>query len=129
MQIVKVGVLYFALAFGAGVLLGTIRVLWLVPRIGIRMAELMEAPIMFVVTVLAARWGVRFIAIPATASKRLAVGCVALALLLTAEFTVVLWLQGLTISRYLAGRDQVAGTVYVVMLGVFALMPLLVARS
>jgi type IV secretory pathway TrbD component len=55
-------------------------------------------------------------------------GCAALGLLLVAEFTLVLWLRGLSISEYLATRDPVSGTVYYVMLGVFAIMPLLVAR-
>jgi hypothetical protein len=40
----------------------------------------------------------------------------------------VLRLRDLTIGEYLAGRDPVAGTVYIAMLGVFAVMPLLVAR-
>ena len=56
MQILKAGVLYFALVFGAGFVLGTIRVLWLVPSLGARTAELIETPIMLVVTILAARW-------------------------------------------------------------------------
>jgi len=43
------------------------------------------------------------------------------------EFTLVLWLQGLSISEYLVSRDPVSGTVYYVMLGVFCIMPLLVA--
>jgi len=50
MQILKAGALYFALLFGAGSVLGSIRILWVVPRFGTRIAELMEAPIMFVVT-------------------------------------------------------------------------------
>lgn len=62
-----------------------------------------------------------------TPFARLGIGLVALALLLVAEFPV-LWLRGLTISQYFAGRDPVAGTVYIVMLLVFATMPLLVAR-
>ena len=40
MQILKAGVLYFALVFGAGFVLGTIRILWVVPSFGTRMAEL-----------------------------------------------------------------------------------------
>jgi hypothetical protein len=55
MQLRTAGALYFALAFGAGFVLGTIRVLWVVPRVGERTAELMETPIMLVVIMLAAR--------------------------------------------------------------------------
>jgi hypothetical protein len=128
MQIVKAGALYFALVFGAGFVLGPIRILWVVPCFGTRIAELMETPIMFGVTIVAARWTVRRLAVPSEPSSRLVMGFVALGLLLIAEFTLVLWLRGLSISEYLASRDPVSGTVYYVMLGVFAIMPLLVAR-
>jgi malate dehydrogenase len=40
----KAAVLYFALVFGAGFVLGPIRILWTVPRFGTRMAELMDTP-------------------------------------------------------------------------------------
>ena len=50
MPILKAGVLYFALVFGAGFVLGTVRTIWVVPRVGTRTAELMETPIMLVVT-------------------------------------------------------------------------------
>jgi hypothetical protein len=128
MQILKAGALYFALVFGVGFVLGTIRTLWIVPRFGTRTAELMETPIMFVVTVLAARWVARRLSLPPTPATRLGVGFVAVGFLLVMEFTVVLWLRGLTVGEYLARRDPVAGTVYFVMLGIFAVMPLLVAR-
>jgi hypothetical protein len=127
-QILKAGVLYFAIVFGAGFMLGFIRILWVVPRFGTRMAELMETPIMFVITIVSAWWLVRRLAVPSTLSSRLGMGCIALGLLLVAEFTLVLWLRGLSISEYLASRDPVSGTVYYVMLGVFAIMPLLLAR-
>jgi len=45
MQTLKAGGLYFVLVFGAGFGFGTIRTLWIVPRIGTRMAELTETPI------------------------------------------------------------------------------------
>jgi hypothetical protein len=92
------------------------------------MAELMETPIMFVVILIAARWIVRRLAIPSTPSRRLGMGCIALGFLLAAEFSLVLWLRGLSIRDYLATRDPVSGTVYYLMLGIFAIMPLLVAR-
>lgn len=128
MKVVKGGVLYFALVFGAGFLLGPIRILWLVPRLGARLAELIEAPIMFVVIIFAAREVVRRLAVPCTRPTRLGIGGVALGLLLVAEFTLVLWLQNRSIGEYLASRDPVSGTVYYLMLGVFAVMPLLVGR-
>lgn len=128
MQILKAGVLYFMLVFGAGFVLGPIRLLWVVPRYGTRMAELMEVPVMFVVTLVAARWIVRRFALPFTKFSRLGTGCVGLSLMLVAEFTLVLSLRGLSVREYLASRDPVSGTAYYVMLGVFAIMPLLVAR-
>ncbi len=129
MQLLKAGAPYFVLVFGAGFVLGPIRILWVAPRFGERTAELMEAPIMLVVIVLAARWIARRLAVPPTPPRPLGVGFVALGLLLLVEFPVVLWLRGLTVGEYFARRDPVAGTVYMVMLGVFAVMPLLVARK
>ena len=128
-QILKAGAVYFALVFGAGFALGPIRILWAVPRFGVRTAELMEAPIMLVATVLAARWIVRRFAVPPAPSRRLGVGFLALGLMLLAELTFVLRLRGLTVAGYLASRDPVSGTVYFAMLGLFAVMPLFVARG
>src|SRR6266851_353394 len=85
MQILKAGTFYFALVFGAGFLLGTIRVLWVAPSFGTRIAKLMEAPIMLVVTILAAWWLARRHSLPPTSAARLGVGFVALGLLLAAE--------------------------------------------
>jgi hypothetical protein len=129
MQVLKAGAVYFALVFAAGFVLGTIRVLWVVPRFGERTAELMEAPLMLVVTILAARWMVRRFAVPPVPWRRLGTGLVALGMLLAAEFTMVLKVSGLSLSDYLASRDPVSGTVYAILLGVFAVMPLLVARQ
>ena len=127
MKSTKAGILYFALVFGAGFALGPIRVLWLVPRVGDRAAELIEAPIMLAVIVLAARAITRRLAVSAAASARLAMGLTGLALMLAAEFGLVLWLRGITLQDYFAGRDPVAALVYYALLGVFALTPLLLA--
>lgn len=128
MQILKAGALYFALVFGAGFALGTLRVLLVAPRLGARTAELIEAPFMLAVTFLAARWTVRRLAVPAARAPRLGMGGVALGLLLAAEFTLVLGVRGMTLRDYFATLDPVSGTVYYALLGVFAVMPLLLAR-
>ena len=49
-------------------------------------------------------------------------------LLLGAEFGLVLWLRGVSISEYFATRDPVSGTAYFVALLVFSLMPVFVTR-
>jgi|SRR5579863_357131 len=112
MQILKAGLLYFALVFGAGFVLGAIRTLWVVPRYGTRNAELMEMPIMFVVIIVAARWIVLRLAVPSRPSSRLSMGCIAFGLLVLAEFALVLRLRGISVSEYLATRDPMSGTVY-----------------
>ncbi len=54
MRSIKGGFAYFGLVFGAGFILGAVRVPYLVPRLGERLAELVEMPFMFVVIVIAA---------------------------------------------------------------------------
>ena len=129
MRTLKAGALYFALVFGAGFVLGIPRVLWLVPRLGARAAELIESPIMLVVIIFAARWVVRRFALPPTLAARMGPGFMALGLMLAAEFTVVLKVRRLTLAQYVAGRDPVSGTVYILMLLAFAVMPLITARK
>ncbi len=109
-------------------MLGPIRILWVVPRFGERMAELMEMPIMLGVVIIAARWVVLRLAVPSILSRRLGMGCVALAMLLAAEFSLVLQLRGLSMKEYFTAMDPVSGTAFFVMQGVFAIMPLIVVR-
>jgi hypothetical protein len=92
----------------------------------VRLAELMEFPVMLVVIVLAARWLVRIFQLTV---HTLLVGFLALGLMIAFEFTLVLWLRGLTISEYLRERDPVSGVVYYLMLLVFAAMPFLMSHK
>ncbi|HEV2493642.1 MAG TPA: hypothetical protein VG204_11305 [Terriglobia bacterium] len=128
MRILKAATLYFALVFGTGFVLGTIRVLWIVTRLGERTAELAESPVMLAVSFLAARWVLRRLSLPSAPAVRLGVGLIALGFLVAAELAVVFWLRRLTLAEYAASRDPVSGTVYLASLAAFAVMPLLVAR-
>lgn len=128
LRTLRAGLLYFVAIFGAGFVLGTLRVLFLVPRIGVRAAELAETPLMLLVTWLAAAWVVRRQGVPPATGPRLGMGVVALALLLAAEFSLVLQLRGLTLDEYLATRDPVSAAAYHGALVLVALMPLLVER-
>ncbi len=128
-EILKAGALYFALVLAAGFVLGTIRTLWLVPRLGVRAAELMETPIMIAFSILAARWVVQHVRVPPLWPRRLAMGTIALGLMLLAEFTFVLWVRGLTIRQYLETRDPISGAAYFLALGAFAVIPVFVGRQ
>ena len=129
MRVLKSGAVYFALVFGAGFVLGTFRVLWLVPRVGPRIAELSESPLMLLATVLAARWVNRHLSDGTRPIARLGIGLTALALLLAAEIALGVALRGASVIETLLNRDPVSGTVYYALLGVFALMPWLLARG
>ncbi len=129
MRTLKAAALYFAIVFGAGFVLGTVRVIGIVPRFGPRIAELIEAPLMLMVIILAANWVVRRVSLPATLPARLGAGLIALGLLLATEFTVVLKVRHLTISEYFDSRDPLATTVYIALLLVFAVMPFFVANK
>lgn len=118
--------LYFGTVFGTGFLLGPLRILYLVPRVGERVAELLEMPVMLTVIVLSARAIVRRCELSVRSARF--TGLAAFLLLLVAEFGLVLTLRGLTVREYLASRDPVSGTAYYMSLLVFAAMPEYFAR-
>jgi hypothetical protein len=128
-RIVRAGLVYFALTFGAGFMLGPLRILVLVPRLGARAAELVELPVMVGITWLAARWVTQRFQVPARPGPRLGMGAMAGALLLLAEFTLVLRVRGLSLEEYFATRDPIAGSAYYAAVLLLVLMPLLVNRG
>jgi len=129
MHALKAGAAYFALVFGTGFVLGIIRTLWVVPLLGVRTAELVEAPFMLVAIVLAAGWIGRRVGAASGASSRVAVGMLALGLLLAAEVIMGIALRGLSLVEVFTKHDPVSGTVYYALLGVFAAMPWLLWKG
>ena len=119
---------YFAIVFGAGFVFGTVRVIWLVPTVGIRVAELTELPLMLVVIFFAAREVNRRWLAKRDQPSRLMVGVTALALMLLAELIFAVMLLDLTPQEAFVNRDPVSGTGYYLTLCVFALMPWLLGR-
>jgi len=120
------GGVYFSLVFGAGFVFGIARVLALVPRVGERWAELAESPLMLVAIIVSARFVVRRFP-AAQRPSYLVSGGIALLLLIVAEIFVVVAVRGMSISQYVADRDPVAGSVYIVLLIIFAVMPWLLS--
>ena len=126
---IRAGLVYFALVLGTGFVLGMVRVPFLVPRIGERWAELAEMPIMAIAIFLAAGFILRRFPEIAFPRPALTVGFLALALSIGAELGLAVVLQSQTLGEYLASRDKISGSVYLVMLLVFALMPRLRLRK
>ena len=120
---IRASFLYFALVMGAGFLLGSVRVLFVVPHLGERWAELAEMPIMAIVIFVAAGYILRRYPEVQTRGRALVVGFTALALSVSAELALAVVLQSQSLSEYLASRDKISGSVYLVMLVAFALMP------
>jgi hypothetical protein len=84
---------------------------------------------MFVAILLSARFIIRRFSLPANVLARLAAGFVALGLLVAAEALLAVALQDRTLGEYVASRDPVSGSVYLAMLALFAVMPLVLART
>jgi hypothetical protein len=114
---------YFLVVFGVGFVLGALRVTLLVPRLGERLAELSEMPLMFVAIYFAAGWIVRRHRGRVDGAAWLGVGGLALAFTVAAEWLSAVVLSGRALGDYIASRDAVAGAVYLAMLALFALMP------
>lgn len=127
-RILKAALTYFLIVFGAGSLLGPIRILFVVPRLGERMAELLEAPLMLLIIILAGNWIVRRFQLPVRLIYRLGAGVLAFIFGLVFEFGLILPLRGLTLRGYFESRDPIAAGVYYLTLILLALMPVLVRR-
>jgi hypothetical protein len=100
-----------------------IRVPFLVPRLGVRYAELIEMPVILVVIFLAARWIARSWIREFSKTEALFVGFASLAMMLTSEIGLGMALSGRGPVEVLLGKDPVSGSVYYLSLLVFAVLP------
>jgi hypothetical protein len=125
----KMAIFYFAGVFGAGFVFGSIRVLWIVPKLGVRTAELLEMPFMIGVTVLMALWTIRRYSVPPSLRDRLRIGFLGLLFMIAAEVGLAAAIRGISVQEYWTSRDPVSGTAYLIALAVFAMMPALLSGS
>jgi len=101
MIIVQAAISYFVIVFVAGFALGTIRTLIIAPQTGELAAVAMELPLMIAVSWWACGVVVKRLKPASEVPSRIAMGLIALSLLLLAEIVVSLGL-GLTLAQHLA---------------------------
>lgn len=121
----RAGAAYFAIAFAIAFVLGSLRVLFVAPRVGEFGAVLIEVPIMLTVSWLLCGWILSRIAVPGSIGVRLAMGAVAFVLLMAAEFALGIYGFGRTAGEIVssfAGQPAQLGLAGQVG---FALMPAL----
>lgn len=125
MRILLAALLYFAIVFGVGLLLGPLRVLWLEPWLGRTIAVLCEAPVLLLVMGLAARRVPRRLGTATDPGSLAAIGIGALIMQQIADFAVGIGLRGITPAAQLAYLLTPPGLVYCAALVAFAAMPVL----
>lgn len=122
MRIIGAAAIYWAMVFALGFVLGTVRVLWVIPRVGLVPATLMELPLILAASWFAAGWLVRRFAI-ASPREALTVGVLAFAILMIAECALAAVLSGQAPAIWLAGLHQPHALLGLAGQVVFALMP------
>jgi hypothetical protein len=128
-RILAAAILYFLMVFGVGFVLGAIRVVLLEPRLGSLGAVLCEAPLLLAAIVIASRIAPRVLKAAPSRFALLSIGLLALALQQVAEFVVGVALRGLAPSEQIAHLATAEGTVYAILLVLFAIMPFLTNRA
>jgi hypothetical protein len=128
LRILRLALVYFSLVFAVAFVLGILRVLLLVPRVGAPIAEILELPLIVLWSWIVARWGVRRFGADLGSAGLALAGGLALAAVLALEFALVIGLGGGTPADWYAGRDPLAFGFYLLALGLFAVFPVLARR-
>jgi len=126
MRIAAAAVLYFAVVFGVGFLLGPIRVLWLEPKLGPTIAALCEAPFLLIAMAVAARRVPEFVRPRQGWAPLALMGGGALVLQQLADLVVGMSLRGLAPSEQLGHFSTAPGLIYAGLLVAFAGMPIVI---
>ena len=121
------GMVYFAIVFAVGFVLGAIRVLVVIPRFGATNAVLIELPVMLALSWIACGSLVRRFGIPPRFGARAVMGGVAFALLMVAEAGVSVFGFGRTLGEHLAAYQTVGVQLGLAAQIAFALFPVLQA--
>jgi hypothetical protein len=121
--ILTAAVIYFAIVFACGFVLGAVRVVAIAPRLGAPIAVLIEVPLILAISWYACRWVIARFAVPAEVGPRIAMGAAAFAIVMVAEFGLsVLGFGRTALEHFAAFREAPALMGLLAQLG-FAILP------
>jgi hypothetical protein len=118
----KAGALYAIIVFLIGVILGTIRVLLLAPRLGQTTAVILEAPTILAASWFVSRWCVDRLEVAATVPAGSLMGLAAFLVLMSAEFGLGAVL-GRSLVDQVANYGSPAGAIGLAAQVIFAIFP------
>jgi hypothetical protein len=100
MESVRAGVAYFGIVFAAGFVLGTIRTMLLIPRLGETVSVLIELPIILFISWIVCGRVIDWFSVPPRAKHRFVMGITAFALLIVAELCLSVFLLGTSVAGH-----------------------------
>lgn len=116
MKILTAVVLYFAIVFGTGFLVGPVRVLFVEPQVGNTVAVVLEAPVLLAAMIVGATLAIRGSAVERSVAALLSVGGFALFVQQVADVAVGVLLRGMTLGDHVAQFGTVPGMIYAALL-------------
>ena len=123
--VIKAGLAYFGAVFVVGFMLGAVRVLLLVPRLGETVSVLLEVPVILAVSWRLSGWTTQEFRVSSAVSRRLLMGVVAFALLMLAEMGVSVFAFGRSIEAHFAAYRSSQGLIGLIAQIAFAFIPLM----
>jgi hypothetical protein len=121
----KAGVAYAVTVFAIGIVLGTVRILLLVPRVGPTIAVAVEVPVILTASWLVSRIWMLRLAVGDAIRTRILVGALAFVILIMLEAWLSIGLFHSSIAEYLAELRSPAGAIGLAAQCCFATFPLL----
>jgi hypothetical protein len=124
-KILQGAMLYAASAFAVGFVLGTVRTLWVAPKLGALTAVSLEAPIVIAASWFVYSWIHRFLRLEINWGFALLLGLRAFVYLQFFEIAMFVFFFKRPLGDYMQSLKTPEGTVGLVAQGVFAIVPLL----
>ncbi len=123
MRALGAGLVYFAIVFAVGFVLGTIRTVFVTPHFGALTAVLIELPFILTASWFVCRWVLRQFGLPAVFAARAVMGVSAFILLILAEYALAAAFQGQSVITFVCALATLDGATGFAGQILFALFP------